>query len=102
MLHVAAHSLILDVGEEHECGSPCRFKVQLCGDIQAEPGFALPTKLLKRELCLFLFLRASKRNPAEKFMNEVEELSWKELQSLSRADFPTLWALVDFVRRVDT
>jgi len=77
------------------------FKVQLCGDIQAEPGFALPTKLLKRELCLFLFLRASKRSPAEKFLKEVEELSWKELQSLSRADFPTLWALVDFVRRVD-
>lgn len=77
------------------------FQVQLCGDIQAEPGFALPTKLLKRELCLFLFLRASKRNPAEKFLKEVEELSWKELQSLSRADFPTLWALVDFVRRVD-
>ena len=77
------------------------FKVQLSGGIQAEPWFALPTKLLKRELCLFLFLRASKRSPAEKFMKEVEELSWKELQNLSRADFPTLWALVDFVRRVD-
>ena len=63
-------------------------------------GFS--SRVLKQELVAFLFHRVCSRPRGRRFMLEVEELSWPELEDLPIERFPSLARLVDIIAAVDS